>query len=682
MVSPFNRGLCAGLAALALSAGAALASPSTTTLGTRGTVSQANPAITSNADGAWANYMRPTDYPAAITLPLQWITLKSGKKLAVLVSVPADAKGKAVSGSFPAILTQTAYRIDMGNLIGSILPVDNTLAIGGIDQFMVKRGYVSVAVDALGTGMSDGEWKMLDTDEQEAYGEAVAWVQQQPWCNGSIGVAGTSYLGITSMFTAAQQNPAIKAVFAQVPMGDPYRGIVFSGGLPNAVFIGLWAPLTQQLSVSNGIAVLQHPQYAKQLEGATQQHEADIKDNMLPIVNQALAGTSGYATDDDGFWSSRSPIEGAAKIQVPTFIVGGAHDLFQRDEPLLYEQLKNKVTTKLLIMEGAHVETAAGSVIDADNSSNDGAPSTIVLLLQWFDQYLKGKSTGADKVPNVTQYVNGYGASGGGYRFASTTDWPHPQATAQRYYLHGNMSLSMAQPAAGEKTHTVAEPEAVVVAPSTSDGGKRLNLILPNIHDGSDCSMSYVQWTLGGAALLGKPCYHDDTTVETSGKALEYQTVPMGGDWYINGPIEADVWMSTTATQAALSVRVDDVEPNGTAVPLTNGLQAASFRAVDTTRSRYMNGLMIQPWHPFTAASVQPVVPGQPMLVPVEIFPTAALLRAGHRLRIAISASNQAQGIWTTPDAAAAKGGVTTIYNDPQHPSSVVLPVVPNSALK
>ena len=55
--------------------------------------------------------------------------------------------------------------------------------------------------------------------------------------------------------------------------------------------------------------------------------------------------------------------------------------------------------------------------------------------------------------------------------------------------------------------------------------------------------------------------------------------------------------------------------------------------------------------------------------------------RKGHKLRIAISASNQAEGVWSTPQQAAANGNVSTILNDPAHPSSVVLPLVPAALL-
>jgi predicted acyl esterase len=102
---------------------------------------------------------------------------------------------------------------------------------------------------------------------------------------------------------------------------------------------------------------------------------------------------------------------------------------------------------------------------------------------------------------------------------------------------------------------------------------------------------------------------------------------------------------------------------------------------VDASRSRQVQGVMMQPWHPFTAASSQPLQAGQPVLVPVEVFPTAALVKAGQKLRVAISASNQAQGVWTLDRQPLADGNVSTIYSDVLRPSSIVLPVVPRSAL-
>ncbi|TAK80866.1 MAG: CocE/NonD family hydrolase [Aquabacterium sp.] len=680
MTVPFARRFALhALAVAALSAAAGSATAQTTTLGTRGSLAQASTAITSNAGATWKTYSRAADYADAVTLPLQFITTRSGKKLSVLVTVPADAQGKPVAGTFPAVLTQTAYRTDVGKLLGTIVTPGNTLIIGGQDKELVRRGYVGVAVDVLGSGLSQGEARLLGAEEQAAYADAVNWITQQPWSNGSIGLAGTSYLGIASLLTAGQQHPAVKAVFAQVPMGDAYRGTVGPGGLLNAQFISVWLTLTQSLSVQNDLAKLQYPALSAYIDGVTQDHVNAIDSWYLPTVTDGLNGVAGIATDDGSFWSVRSPIEVASRIKVPTFIVGASNDIFQRDEPLLYEQLKNNVNTKLVIYKGDHVASVLASLTGANDSNANGAPNSPSLLLQWFDQYLKGIDSGAAKLPNVTQFVEGYGSSGAS-RYSKATDWPHPKATPKRYYLRGDLSLSTNAPIWNETSRTVGEPPAPVITYGKSDSGKTVSASV-TINDGSDCSSSYVQWTLGMAGLLPKSCYTNSATVEKAQGAVIYQTPLLFSDLYINGPIQADVWVKTTKPQAALAVRVDDVDLLGKATPLTTGILSASHRAVDTTRSRYLKGVMIQPWHPFTVGTQLPVIPGQATQLSIEVFPAAALIRAGHRLRIAISASNQAQGVWPLPQQAQATGNVTTILSGPSYPSSVVLPVVPASEL-
>ncbi|MDA8138337.1 MAG: CocE/NonD family hydrolase [Desulfobacteraceae bacterium] len=658
----------------------AFAGPSTTTMGTRSSVSQPNPPNTSNASAAWKDYSRDPQYDGAVTLPLQFIDTREGGKLAVLVSVPTDKDGNPVPGRFPAILTQTAYRIDMANLMGSVIPSQTTLMIGGKDEYMIRRGYITVAVDVRGTGMSSGVTALLGAEEQAAYADAVNWITQQTWSDGNIGLAGTSYLAISSMLTAEQRNPAVKAVFAVVPMGDPYRGTVAPGGMLDAYFINIWLTLTQNLSVLNGPAKLLYPQYAKQIEAATQNHIAAIDDWYLPVINNGLDGVAGTATDDGDFWKVRSALENAKDIKVPTFIVGGTNDIFQRDEPLLYEQLKNKVNTKLLIVPGEHVQAILDAMLGHLNSISNGAPGSETLLLQWFDRYLKGMNTGADALPNVTQYVEGYGRFGT-QGYATTTDWPHPKATPKRYYLHGNMRLTEKAPFYNEPSNTITEPEAPSVDITTSEDGQKVTGEV-TINDGSDCSSSAVQWSLGFDGIIPKPCQSNSDIVEEEQDALIYETTTLFSDLYINGPMQADIWMSATNPQAAIAVRIDDVDLTGKATPISTGIQSAVFRSVDPSRSRYVNGVMVQPWHPFTTASIQPLTPNEPVLVQVEIFPNAALIRAGHRLRIAISASNQVMGIWPLPQQAQANGNVTKIYNDPKHPSSLVVLTVPTSELK
>jgi len=359
---------------------------------------------------------------------------------------------------------------------------------------------------------------------------------------------------------------------------------------------------------------------------------------------RALLGDVNTAYDGD-FWRVRSPLENGGKIRVPTFVVGGLHDLFQRSEPITYERIKHNAPAKLLMGPWTHVEAALGSGLPVD-----GVPPLNHIQLRWFDQYVKGIAVGAESMPNVTQYVHGYD------RYATATDWPHPDAHAERLYLRGDRSISAGAPGRMEKSNTVLQQPL----------------------DGL-CSISLSQWTAGILGYIPLPCFENSNAAETL--SVIYETPPLIEDFYINGPIQADIWMSTTALDAGISVRVDDVAPNGVARSLSNGLQTASLRDVDDQRSRKLDGISIQPWHPYTQASAKAAGNDDVILVPVEIFQTSALISKGHRLRVAVGASNLPQGIPPVPTLLQSLVGLLTIHSSAEHPSSIVLPVVPASAL-
>lgn len=606
------------------------------TLGTRGELGRDYGSSAGNAGAAWQDYDPAPAYAGMVTQKPQFITLRDGVKLAASVTLPADANGQAAPGNFPVILIQTSYNQNAGTYAAGI---------GGPDPYMVEHGYATVVVDVRGTGNSGGDWEAFGDQEQADYGEVVDWVTKQPWSNGNIGLYGVSYLGITTMLTAAQQKPAVKAAFPIVPIGDGYRDIVFTGGQVNATFIPLWMGLVTGLGLIDANAFQIDP--AQGLSTFLQHLVSALTNFQVPTILKALAGDPATVYDGD-FWRTRSPIEQAARINVPTFVVGGAHDLFQRSEPLWFERLKDHVPTKLLIGPWTHIEAAG---LPSDGLPADGVPKMNHIQLMWFDRYVKGIRNGAENVPNVTQYVYGHG------HYATTTDWPHPQVSAQRLFLRGDKRLTTEAPASGEGSNMIAQ------------------LPVEGL-----CSISLSQWTAGGAGQLPLPCFSNDNFNQIPSATY---SLTMTDDVYFNGPIEADIWVSTTSLDAGLSVRVSDYDPaTQKSLPLTNGLLTASLRAVDKTRSRQINGRMIQPWHPFTAASVQPVNPGEPMLLPVEIFPTAAKIAKGHQLRIAVAASNVAQGLPPLPTLVKGVAGALTIYSDAAHPSSVTLPSVPASALR
>ncbi|HVT36330.1 MAG TPA: CocE/NonD family hydrolase [Nevskiaceae bacterium] len=603
-----------------------------TTLGTREASSKATTVSAPNAS-QWTDYNPPAQYPGVVTTKNVFITMPDGVQLAANVTQPADASGNAAPGQFPTVLVQTGYNKDAG--------IQETG--GGADTTLVEHGYVQVTVDERGTGRSQGEWHSFDAVEQADYPVVVNWVTQQPWSNGKVGLQGASLLAITALLTAAQQPPGVVAMFAEIPMGDSYRDIVFQGGELNAGFIPLWLGLVTGLSVLDP-TIFTAPQ--ESLTAELSHVEGAVVGFQVPQVLNSVVGDPSTVYDGD-FWKVRSPLDHATNINIPTFVIGGLHCIFQRGEPLLYETIKQHAPSKLLLGPWTHVQMGQGLPVD-------GVPAIEHIELQWFDQYLKGMDVGADKQPNVTQYVYGYD------HYVTSTDWPNPDAQAQRYYLHGDKSVSTQAPAADEATNTVLQEPANGL-----------------------CSESSDQWTAG---LLGMvdvtkilPCFTDDTLTE----ALEakFDTAPLTDDLYFNGPIEADVWVSTTAQDAPVVVRVDDVDASGSAFPLTNGIMQASMSAVDASKARYLDGVMIEPWHPFLQSGVQAIASGTPVLVQVEVFPTSAMIAKGHKLRISVGASDLPHGLPPAPALVKEAAGVMTVYSDAAHPSLVVLPVMPAGAL-
>jgi hypothetical protein len=124
-----------------------------------------------------------------------------------------------------------------------------------------------------------------------------------------------------------------------------------------------------------------------------------------------------------------------------------------------------------------------------------------------------------------------------------------------------------------------------------------------------------------------------------------------------------------------LSVHVEDVAPDGTVDRLTGGWQVLSHRAVTGSKVVRRDGEVLQTWHPFTRAAQLAVEPGKVMRVDVEVFPTGAVLRKGHRLRVTVQAFDTPHLAPTARQLADGAGGVITLHHSRAYPSRLVLPV-------
>jgi len=575
---------------------------------------------------------RGEDYPGTVTRTDLQIPMSDGVVLRGDLVLPADANGVAIPGKFPTIVTITAYNktaIGQGGGLG-----------GPGADYLVQRGYAKLTVDARGTGSSPGQWAAFSARENKDSGEIITWAHNQPWSTGSVGMMGPSYMGISQLFAAENGAEGLKAIFPQVPANDVYRDVVAAGGAIDVGFMPLWLGLVAGTGLFPTVF-----QNDPQAAGETLiDHLMGLLGFTVPVLPEAITG--GEPANDGPFYDERSPKTDIDKITVPAFFISGEYDLFQRGTPLDFEALqRNGVPSKLIIGPWDHLQGSSG-----DEVANAGYGSLSELQLRWFDHYVRGDADPAldTDIPPLTYYEQGTGA------WRTSQKWIGNQLRATTYQLSGSASTGQAM-------------GSLTAGTATSGTADVLPLPVAGL-----CTRSATQWTAGITNMipLDNPCQTDNSWNDNLG--VVFRSAPLTNPLAIQGPINARLFVSTTGTDGMLSVAIEDEAPDGTVSRLTGGWQVLSHRALDVSKSRYLGGQLIQPWHPFTAEAQQPMSGVQ--AVDVEVFPTGARILPGHRLRISIQGTD-------TPHALPTLGsllgtGVMTIHTGPAYPSSITLPTV------
>ncbi|MGI8609558.1 MAG: CocE/NonD family hydrolase [Candidatus Dormibacteria bacterium] len=578
------------------------------------------------------------------------------------VSLDTDEYVPTTGCPCPVIMVQTPYR-------------KSGTAVGEYNPYFPSHGYAEIVVDVRGTGSSEGYWDSFGQDEQRDGAAMVRWAAKRPFSNGKIGLAGVSYSAINQFLTIEQPGTeAVKAIFPIVPMSDPYRDVTFAGGNTDTGFIPLWLGLVNGLNSVPADDAQQQPGIALNVQS---QHLLDVAKFASQAVGDATLG--GYESllpaqaqtfpnqaYDGPFYRDVAPLNRIENVHVPTFIVGGEYDLFQRGEPLLYRGLNLPVSQKKLLF-GPWYHGSPTANLTADDGSNpvrDQAatlvPSTNNLSLAWFDHWLKGANNGIDAFPTVETYQIGRSA------WAPDSSFP---ATGTRY-----------QPAYLDGTSSGSGAKALFDGSLTSKVGAAGSAQIPWQSITGECSRSAAQWTAGIVNI--SQCSADNSSAEIAGASFTGQ--PFKKDYTLSGPMMADIWVSSTRPDTTLVTTLTDVHPDGTSDRLTAGSQVASLGAVINRPcgakvedcSIYSGGQMTEPWDPYTKASQVMLTPGKPTELRIEIFPTSVVLQPGHRLRLNISTGDLPHQGPNSSTLANSAGGVDTIYYGGATPSAVYLGVV------
>jgi putative CocE/NonD family hydrolase len=576
---------------------------------------------------------RPAQYDGSVTRTDLRIPMDDGVVLRGDLTLPTGADGEPVARPLPVVVTITAYNKSATGGAGSALA-------GAPPSYLVSRGYAQLTVDARGTGSSGGEWGAFSRREAKDAGAVVEWAHSRRWSNGRVGMTGPSYMGISQLFAASRQPAGLRAIFPQVPAADVYRDVVASGGQVDVGFIPLWLGLVTGAGLVPPAYGADDPEagFSTLIDRLT-----TATTFTAPLLADAVLGRD--PAYDGRFYRDRSPIEVIDRVEVPTFLVAGQDDLFQRGTPMVFDALRQRgVPVKMVVGPWDHLQGSSGAGL-----ADAGYGSLSELQLRWFDHHVRGLPDPAlDRdIPPMTYYEQGSD------RWVTRGQWLARDLEPTTLRLSGS-----AVPALSPGTLTSGEVTA----------GES---VVPPVPVSGVCTRSANQWTAGimQQVWADNPCLRDNRLNDLTG--VVFETKPMTSTMRIQGPINARLLTSTPSGDGMWSVTVEDVAPDGTVDRLTGGWQVISHRSLDRSRSTYVDGELVQPWHPFTRAAREPLEGVAP--VDVEVFPTGAAIRPGHRLRVSVQAFDVPHLLPPLPDAPSTLVPLT-IHTSPQHPSTITLP--------
>jgi putative CocE/NonD family hydrolase len=498
------------------------------------------------------------------------VAMDDGVSLAATVTFPSPDGEAPAPGRFPVVLSMTPY--GRNGLCGCPSP-----------DLFASRGMISAVVDVRGTGGSGGNLDQNYFSPREARDgyELVEHFGTRPYSNGSVGMAGGSYVGITQYLTAELRPPHLAAITPAVALGDLYRDGYAHGGIPNLFFD------LQYVGVQGAPGAL----------GANTD-PALLAETIAAKLGQSPPGTIAFdylaRPDDDAFYRDRSPIYRARRIEVPALILGGWNDGLLRGAPEMYRALaaRRGVETRLRIDPCTHKGCGAPF---APLTSPPEVGDPTAYLFEFLAKHLSGAP--APRRAPVEYYVQATG------RFARAHSWPPPQARFKRFRLGAGEVRPPGAPAPSGTQSYVSNPLAGL-------------------------SMALDKY----GTVAASPYVPLDQRLEGP-QGLTFRTSALANPLTLTGPISLHLVAASTASDTDWYAKLADVAPDGSESIFAEGALRASHRRLDRERS-----LPGRPYHTHTDPT--PIEPGRFYPYEVEIWPTAYRLAPGHRLQLRVTSSD------------------------------------------
>ena len=484
----------------------------------------------------------------------------------------------------------------------------------------VPNGYAVVRVDPRGVCRSPGLQAPLSRQEAEDYYDCIEWAGSQPWCNGSVGLWGMSYVAMTQHNVASLRPPSLKAMIAIGTDSDPYNEYLACGGLWSEAWWNWWWKIW---SGHNHCGERRQTDWMDRLRSNSfdepslyNPHGASF---MKPEMDQAIA---------------------------PVWIVGP-------QTGAVIHQLGSSET----FVRATGVASRKFDFIDAWFPYAYQS-STVAEHMRYFDHWLKGHDNGAmDGAPVRIQVRTGNAA----FQLLQEQEWPIARTQYRRFYLdaspsswHGDerteqsFRLSHTPPAAGNRASYSAELEL----------GKPIPF--PKGHVGGT-----PRWSTG-ISFVSDPLEEDMVLAGYMKVGLSVSSTSRDMDVHVSLRVIDENDREIRYEAIVMPIDPEHIHPVG------YGLLKVSHRKLDDARTTEH-----WPVHTHRAADHLPLVPDEIVAVEFGLNPSTAVIRRGHRLRLDVQPNVPAGLPSRSYDETYHTGATNTIHTGPQHPSFVQLPIIP-----
>jgi uncharacterized protein len=551
------------------------------------------------------------------------------------VTLYADIYRPKSSGQFPVILMRTPYDKSVDWAVMPALRI-------------VARGYVVIIQDVRGRYTSEGEWYPFKHEQADGY-DSVEWAAGLPYSDGKVGMIGASYVGATQMLAAIAQPPHLAAIAPNMTASNYHDGWTYQSGAFEQWFDENW---TSQLAQNTLTRLIDGNTNA--LVGAPTLPLVDypvFNFGQLPADAKLTQKLAPYFLDwlthpdYDDYWKQWSIEEHFSKISVPMLQVGGWYDIFNAGTLRNYLGAKKYGATEaartkqhLLIEIGGHAGFGR-RIGDVEFGPHAVENEYTNVILDWYDFLLKGINNEFATDKPVKLFVMGAN------EYRQEDDWPPPEAHFTKYFLHSNgKANSLRGDGALSTSAPKAEsPDSYVYNPANP---------APTMGGPLCCDAEHME-----------PGPRDQRAVENRDDVLIYSIGPVAHDLEITGPVTADLFVKSSAVDTDFTGKLVDVAPDGFAQDLTEGILRMRYRA-SPEHAELMN-------------------PGQVYEITLDLWATSDLVLRGHSLRLEISSSNFPRfdrNLNTGEEMRFGRNFVSatnTVLHDAQHPSALVLPVIP-----